>query len=272
MEISTTAGTGNIRLNSGSNNVDIDGGTTTIDDVSINGQTIGVSSNADLNVESNGIGNLVLNSGTSGGAVNIAGHDGGINLTTSGTGSIGLTAVSGQDIDLNTSGVGKTTMDDADVTGTLRVTSLANGTMMTINGDGTVSSSSDKRLKENFLLLQNTLEKLDKLGGYNYNYKADETKKKQIGVIAQELEKVFPELVGEDSRGFKMVNYQGLIPVLMQAIKEQQLTIQSLNEKVSSQEEKLTSIEADNSAMKKDLDLIKKMLLGEETAKEEDDK
>ena len=119
-------------------------------------------------------------------------------------------------------------------------------------------------------MLQNTLAKLDELGGYNYNYKADEEKKKQIGVIAQELEKVFPELVNVDDRGYKMVNYVGLVPVLLQAIKEQQLEIQQLNQKVADQESKLSELSSDNETMKSDLELIKKMLLGDQAVKKED--
>ncbi len=138
-----------------------------------------------------------------------------------------------------------------------------------INASGAFSTS-DIRLKENIELLQNTLLKLDQLGGYNYNYKADKEKKKQIGVIAQELERVFPELIILNDQGYKMVNYQGLIPVLMQAIKEQQLLINSLNNKVANQESKLSELASDNQEMKKDLDLIKKMLLGDKTVQKED--
>ncbi|WP_462254174.1 tail fiber domain-containing protein [Ekhidna sp.] len=163
-----------------------------------------------------------------------------------------------------TLGAGATTVTS------LQVTSLGNGPVSIINGDGTVSSS-DRRLKENISLLQNTLSKLDELGGYNYNYKADNEKKKQIGVIAQELEEVFPELVSIDDRGYKMVNYQGLIPVLIEAIKEQQLVINSLNDKVASQEAKLSELATDNKEMKSDLDLIKKMLMGDKTVKNENE-
>ena len=166
--------------------------------------------------------------------------------------------------------IGGTTPAAATVT-TLRVSTLTtNGAVSTINSDGTFTVSSDSRLKENIELLQNTLSKLDQLGGYNYNYKADKNKQKQIGVIAQELEKVFPELVKVDERGFKMVNYQGLIPVLMQAIKEQQLEIGRLSEKLANQESKLSELSSDNQEMKKDLDLIKEMLMGTESAKKED--
>ncbi len=125
------------------------------------------------------------------------------------------------------------------------------------NSQGT----SDQRLKENIQLLQNTIAKLDKLGGYNFNFKADKEKKKQIGVIAQELEKVFPELVKINEDGYRRVNYQGFIPVLIEAIKEQQMMINALNKKVSNQEFKLSDLSSDNQEMKKDLDLIKKMIL-----------
>ncbi|MEQ9403316.1 MAG: tail fiber domain-containing protein, partial [Cyclobacteriaceae bacterium] len=138
-----------------------------------------------------------------------------------------------------------------------------NGTAenLIINSSG-VFSSSDRRLKENIVLLQNTIEKLNVLGGYNYNYKADATKKQQIGVIAQELEKVFPELVSIDERGFKIVNYQGLIPVLMQALKEQQMEIDLLNSKLKNQESKLSELSNENKEMKNDIEYIKKMIGG----------
>ncbi len=171
---------------------------------------------------------------------------------------------------INGTAIGATTASSGRFTG-ITVTSMPSGpsgSAVFIDGSG-VLNSSDRRLKENISLLQNTLSKLDQLGGYNYNYKADEEKKKQIGVIAQELEKVFPELVNTDDRGYKMVNYQGLIPVLVQAIKEQQIEINQLNQRVANQESKLSKLESDNTEMKNDLDLIKKMLLGEKSAKED---
>ena len=51
--------------------------------------------------------------------------------------------------------------------------------------------------------------------------KKDDSEKQKIGLLAQDIEKVFPELVSE-SNGIKSVNYQGLVPVLINAMKEQQ--------------------------------------------------
>jgi Chaperone of endosialidase len=61
---------------------------------------------------------------------------------------------------------------------------------------------------------------------------------KQMGVIAQEVEKVFPELVTTNGDGYKRVNYIGLIPVLIESIKEQQTQIEKQNQKI----EKLTQL------------------------------
>ena len=128
-----------------------------------------------------------------------------------------------------------------------------------INGSGTFSSS-DRRLKENIDLLTSTIAKLDQINGYSYNYISDKEKKKQLGVIAQELEEVYPELLTTREDGYKMVNYQGLIPVLLEAIKEQQSIINDLNYNAAAQEERIKSLEAENSNIKTDIDEIKSLL------------
>ena len=56
--------------------------------------------------------------------------------------------------------------------------------------------------------------------------------KQKIGVLAQEIKEVFPELVTEDSNEMLAVNYQGLVPVLINALKEQQSEIDELKEMV----------------------------------------
>ncbi|NCF41876.1 MAG: hypothetical protein GWP32_03120 [Bacteroidetes bacterium] len=61
--------------------------------------------------------------------------------------------------------------------------------------------------------------------------KKDENGKQKIGLLAQDIEKVFPELVSE-SNGIKSVNYQGLVPVLINALKDQQSEIDELKSMV----------------------------------------
>ena len=87
------------------------------------------------------------------------------------------------------------------------------------NGDATVSNdltvsgdvviSSDARLKSNIVSLGSTLSKLLQIDGKSYEMKG----KQKIGVLAQEIKKVFPELVSEDDNEMLAVNYQGLVPV-----------------------------------------------------------
>ena len=81
----------------------------------------------------------------------------------------------------------------------------------------TLTESSDIALKENIQPLSNTLEKIKRITGYKYNFKKSETD--SVGVIAQDVEKVFPELVhGEE--GTKKLQYSGLIGALIEAVKE----------------------------------------------------
>jgi len=112
-----------------------------------------------------------------------------------------------------------------------------------IYGDLSVSSSvkalsfiysSDKSLKTNIQPLENSLEKVLQLQGVSFNWK--ENGKEDIGLIAQDVEAVFPELVsGED--GEKSVEYGNLVAVLIEAIKEQQKQINELKEQLNNQNE-----------------------------------
>ena len=95
---------------------------------------------------------------------------------------------------------------------------------ITISGDVTISS--DARLKSNIVSLGSTLSKLLLIDGKSYTMNGDG--KDKIGVLAQEIQEVFPALVGEDTKGMLTVNYQGLVPVLINAIKEQEDKISRL--------------------------------------------
>lgn len=97
----------------------------------------------------------------------------------------------------------------------------------TLAGDLTVNS--DMRLKSNIVSLGNTVSKLLLIDGKSYTMKTNQAIEK-IGLLAQEVQKAFPELVKEaaDEEGTLSVNYQGMIPVLINAIKEQQQQIDEL--------------------------------------------
>ena len=101
----------------------------------------------------------------------------------------------------------------------------------TLSGELTVES--DARLKSNIASLGSTLSKLLLIDGKTYTMKTNEAIEK-IGLLAQEVQQAFPELVKQsgDAEGTLSINYQGMIPVLINAIKEQQIQIQKLKNKL----------------------------------------
>jgi len=92
--------------------------------------------------------------------------------------------------------------------------------------DGNIAVTSDRRLKSNIRSVSDRASDLLQLGGYTYNRKSLEAS--EIGLIAQEVEEYFPELVIENDEGYKTVNYDGLIPVLIEIIKNQEERIKKL--------------------------------------------
>lgn len=78
--------------------------------------------------------------------------------------------------------------------------------------------NSDAKYKTNVALIDNALEKISALHGYSYYNKLSE--KNDIGIIAQEVEKVFPELVQTDTEWYKSVSYGNLIAPVIQAVQE----------------------------------------------------
>jgi len=92
---------------------------------------------------------------------------------------------------------------------------------------------SDINLKEDIATLDNALSKLLSLRGVSFHWQDKEIgKNREIGVIAQEVEQVFPELVNTTEGNSKLVQYENFIPVLIEAIKEQQKTISQLQQEI----------------------------------------
>ena len=98
---------------------------------------------------------------------------------------------------------------------------------------GDLTEISDARYKKNISSFTGALNKVTQLRGVTYNW-LDEKKgtTEQIGFIAQELEKVFPQLVRTNKDGYKSVAYSHVVPVLVEAIKEQQQQIDELKKLV----------------------------------------
>jgi hypothetical protein len=113
-----------------------------------------------------------------------------------------------------------------------------------------INELSDARYKKNITTLTNALANIEKLRGVSYDWKQNEFPEKnfdakhQIGLIAQELELVYPELVNTDAEGFKSVDYSKLVAVLIEAVKEQQNEIDALQVQVSQQGTQMDELKA----------------------------
>ena len=106
---------------------------------------------------------------------------------------------------------------------------------ITATGDVTAYYSSDKRLKENIIIIDSPLDKIDSINGvyFNWNKTAlekypEKTIKTEIGVIAQEIEKVLPEVVAMRQDGYYAVRYEQIIALLIEGIKELRQEINQL--------------------------------------------
>ena len=106
------------------------------------------------------------------------------------------------------------------------------------------TTESDIKLKENIITLENSLENILKLRGVSYYWK-DKVKKgerKQIGLIAQELEEVYPEFIinkkEQNGEIIKTVNYSQIVSILIEALKEQQNEIEYIKENYSKKRSK----------------------------------
>jgi hypothetical protein len=133
----------------------------------------------------------------------------------------------------------------------LRLTNCALGVNVSTSGtngridagnDVVAFSTSDKRLKENIKPLNSALDKVLQINGVSFDWKplTEEEKKTihgneghDVGVIAQEIEEVLPEVVTTRDSGYKAVKYEKIVPLLIEAIKEQQQQINELKEKLN---------------------------------------
>ncbi|MBO7594028.1 MAG: tail fiber domain-containing protein, partial [Salinivirgaceae bacterium] len=125
--------------------------------------------------------------------------------------------------------------------------------------NGSTYGSSDFRLKKDVQTISGALDKVLKLRGVSYYWKnreemaavkgvsADSMKygfdsKKHIGVIAQEIEQEFPELINTDADGFKSVSYEGIAPILIEAVKELKAEKDELQTTVANQQQQIDEL------------------------------
>jgi hypothetical protein len=133
--------------------------------------------------------------------------------------------------------------------GTLRASSATVST--------TITACSDFRFKQNITPLSNALENVMKLKGVTYDWRNNEfpdryfNDRKQIGIIAQELETVYPELVNTDEKGYKSVDYSKMTPILVEAIKTQQGIIDAQKNEIDNLKKQSNSAQLEMEGLKK---------------------
>ena len=121
------------------------------------------------------------------------------------------------------------------------ITNSATDGRIDASNDVVAYSTSDLRLKKYIKNIKNPLEKISKINGVTFEWKKTDDKMKKevhsfegkdVGVLAQELEEVLPEVVATRDNGYKAVKYEKIVPLLIEAIKEQQKQIDELKSKL----------------------------------------
>jgi len=122
----------------------------------------------------------------------------------------------------------------ADMTNTrLGINNASPAYTLDVGGDiyasGNVTAYSDERVKENIVTISDALNKVRSMRGVNYTRKDTEDKSLQMGVIAQEVQKVIPEVISvREDNGHLGVAYANLVGLLIEAIKDLDKEIQTL--------------------------------------------
>ena len=154
---------------------------------------------------------------------------------------------------------GELAIDTIDVNSSTEINFIRNIRIPSGCYTGSWTQCSDIKLKKNIRKIQNPLDKVLRLNGVTYNWRIDEFPSYQfeegekIGLIAQDVEKVFPELVKKESDGIKSVNYSNMTAVLVEAMKEQQKIIDEQNKRIILQENELRELKLKQASLEKEM-------------------
>jgi trimeric autotransporter adhesin len=159
------------------------------------------------------IANTGVTSNVAGTGVTVSGGTGAVTI------SIGQAVATSSNVQFNSLGIG--------------MAASATAGRIDATNDIVAFSSSDIRFKENIKPIENALDKIRKISGNTYDWKAENKAEhgyegNDVGVIAQEIEAVLPQLVQTRENGYKAVKYDKLVALLIEGIKEQQLQIEQL--------------------------------------------
>ena len=105
------------------------------------------------------------------------------------------------------------------------------------DGDIIAYNASDNRLKDNVKVIEGALDKIDGINGYEFDWNDKspgwaQQRGHDVGVLAQEIQKIHPEVVAERKNGYLGVDYKRLVPLLIQSVKELRSEVEALKKKV----------------------------------------
>ena len=161
--------------------------------------------------------NTGVTSNVAGTGVSVSGATGAVTI------SIGQAVATSSNVQFNSLGIG--------------MAASATAGRIDATNDIVAYSSSDRRFKDNITPIESPLSKILKIGGYTYDWKEENKiehgyEGNDVGVIAQEIEEVLPQLVQTRESGYKAVKYDKLVALLIEGIKEQQTQIEELRNKI----------------------------------------
>ena len=110
--------------------------------------------------------------------------------------------------------------------------------------NGNVNNLSDRRLKYVGKESTNGLKKIKQLKVFNYTFKKDETKTPHVGVIAQDLQKIFPDAVKKGTDGFLSIRFEDMFYAMINAIKELDLKYEAQQKRINELEARIEKLEA----------------------------
>ena len=122
-------------------------------------------------------------------------------------------------------------------TGNISGSSVSSSGDILADGDVVAFNSSDMRLKNNLQVIEGALDKIDGIAGYEFDWNDKSPgwarqRGHDVGVVAQEVQKIHPEIVEERKNGYLGVDYKRLVPLLIQSIKELKQEVEELKKKV----------------------------------------
>jgi hypothetical protein len=108
-------------------------------------------------------------------------------------------------------------------------------------GDVVAYAASDERLKNDIIPISGCLEKIESIDPIEFNWNENQQTYSghDIGLIAQQIQEIAPEIVTQRSNGYLAVKYEKMVPILVGAIKEQQSLIQEMREEINELKEKI---------------------------------